>query len=79
MTGMCIYPLPANSWLNIELSNPEIPFNRYEIIDFNGKKASVGQVTGQSTKIDVSNLQSGYYFIRLMGNNAIKNVKISIE
>ncbi len=77
--GIHIYPIPANDWINVKFDNPNIPFNRYEIIDFNGKQISVGQLVGSKTEINVSGMREGFYFIQLLGKMHMETIKFSVK
>jgi hypothetical protein len=62
-----IYPNPANDVLNIQLNNEMTGDIDYEIYDIAGKKVMNNQILNNS--IDVSKLQGGMYFLRLVQNN----------
>ncbi len=61
-----IYPNPANDYLNVELNNSKQNIS-YTIFDAYGKVYK-NEYYNQST-IDISNLNSGIYFIRFSNSN----------
>lgn len=63
-TQIKLYPNPADNFLRIEHNQTE-QFTKYVIIDLNGKRMLSGQFN--STEIDISNLASGVYVIKLFG------------
>jgi hypothetical protein len=66
-----IYPNPVINYLGIE--NHSGKKLSYEIFDIKGSKL----LTGSDTKINLSDLQSGIYFLRLtLNNESIKTIKI---
>ena len=58
-----IFPNPANEELNLVT-----PFNtfEYELIDLIGRTVMKGNLKGSENKIDISNLQSGCYILKVM-------------
>jgi hypothetical protein len=59
-----IYPNPANNTLFVNLPQA-MQQALVEIYNTNGVKLQVQKIYGQLTKIDVSNLEQGLYFIKL--------------
>ena len=64
-TGFCfIHPNPAHSMITIETKNPILS---YEIIDLTGSVVvSKQNVNNRSTKVNVTSLAKGFYFIKVM-------------
>lgn len=64
-----LYPNPTHNLLNI--ASPNFPINSLEIYNVSGQKLSEIQMnSAENTKfVDVSNLSSGIYFVRLMSGN----------
>ncbi len=77
--GIHVYPIPADQWINVKFDNPNIPFNRYEIIDYSGKLILSGQIKGSKTEIDVNGMHKGLYLIQLQGRYCREAVKFSIK
>ena len=63
-----VFPNPTNDFINIELSEVEsIEKINYQIVNINGQLLQSGQL--QSAKIDIQNLVSGFYTLKLLINN----------
>ena len=62
-----IFPNPTNSVLNVYANN----FRKVEIINFLGQVVYQNQITENQFQIDVSNLTSGIYFVRLSGEQTV--------
>jgi len=58
-----IYPNPANTFLNIQNSNPALVLKLARIMDYTGRE--VMNIQDPYTKIDVSALKQGTYFLEL--------------
>lgn len=69
---LVVYPNPVHSVLNIK-SREQLSNVVYTIFDTNGKRVMNGKLNNQS--LDVSELMSGQYFLRLMSGNNIKTQK----
>ncbi len=66
INGLTIYPNPANDFIEIKT---DLKYNNISIIDVTGK--TIKQVNSNN-KIDISNLTTGIYFIKIIGTeNAI--------
>ncbi len=59
-----IYPLPARNIINVQ-SNQNL---RYEIFDLNARITDKGVINTPLTTIDIQNLQSGSYIIKMYNN-----------
>ncbi len=77
--GLRVYPIPANSWINVEVENSDVQFSRYEIVNLSGARISTGKVEGSKTEININDLRKGMYFIRMQGQNHIETVKFSVN
>jgi len=63
-----IYPVPANNYLNVRFTDKQEAVFSIEIQDISGKiieKITDLPVSSTETKIDVSNLNSGIYILKL--------------
>lgn len=58
-----LYPNPASTFINIELE--DITANRYSILDINGKILQSEKILDNKTTINISNLDSGIYFMHI--------------
>ncbi|MCQ2284570.1 MAG: T9SS type A sorting domain-containing protein, partial [Bacteroidales bacterium] len=66
-----IYPNPAENTLFINFDNNQYNVSNIQLFDINGRLISSEQVEANVNSINVSNLTSGCYFIRLSdGRNA---------
>ncbi len=63
-----IYPNPANDYLNFKLKEN---CKSIEIISLDGKSLIIESVTGSSTKINISNLNSGVYMFKLTNDKGL--------
>ena len=63
-----IFPNPTNNFINIELGEVEnLEKVNYQLININGQLVQSGQL--QSAKIDIQNLPSGFYALKLLIDN----------
>jgi hypothetical protein len=60
-----IYPNPANNVLHVTANG----YNKMEIINFLGQVVMSENVSNANFEVNVSNLNSGVYFVRLQGEN----------
>lgn len=65
--SISLFPNPASNVLNIELENSEPA--ELHIYDYLGREVLVSQLIGNS--LDISNLKSGYYILRLHSNSGM--------
>ena len=76
-----LYPNPASDKITIETSaNPTIPIaigSQLSIMNVNGQQLITHQITMHKTQIDISNLPSGVYFVRLTGDRTVEVGKIT--
>jgi len=71
-----IYPNPASGYINIEAV--DLIINQVQIYDINGKLVSEIK-TDNSPKIDVTNLSSGIYFLRIETDEGSFSKKVIIN
>lgn len=64
-----IYPVPAEDFVNINLAT-DLTNSELQIIDIVGKTVYSKVVDQQAFRIDISNLNSGIYFIQITHNGA---------
>jgi hypothetical protein len=60
-----IFPQPAQNELNISVELSQNTSMTYEVADITGKRIITGKMETSSTKIDISSLSRGNYFIAL--------------
>lgn len=73
-----IYPNPADEFLTIEMPDAMGPFD-ITLIDMTGKIVLTKTTNGKSVSIDVSQLKSGQYRVRIEGNGKIYSDRIQIK
>ncbi|MBU8891881.1 MAG: endonuclease [Bacteroidales bacterium] len=78
-----LYPNPANSYTILELIADDYTEISYKLVDIQGRihilKDKV-QVNGyQEERIDISNLNTGIYFIMITNNEINENYKLVVE
>ena len=72
---MKLYPVPAGDFINIDL--PEnIKINNYSVFNSLGCQVLTGKIAGEN-RIDISSLQNGMYYIRMILDQIIYSGKIS--
>ena len=75
-----MYPNPARETLNLRIIDSEHTVVRLEIISTNGKVVYKAEIKGDyQNKIDIGNLSSGLYYVRLTTDKTIKIKKLIIE
>ncbi len=76
-TNILIYPNPATQQITVESSNA---LKVIELQDMSGRLITKKNVAGEKTNINVSNLNKGVYFVKVVDNqNKVKVVKVAKE
>jgi len=70
-----LYPNPANEYLKIDLKNSNNIYKSIEIYSIQGVRIKKLESTDIKEIINISELESGIYFIRLNGNNVQNTYK----
>ncbi len=71
-----VYPNPTSDVLNIQFLG-ELTNTSYEIIDLQGRKVIEGYLISANTKVDLSQIQAGNYFLKLgLSNKKIQFMKL---
>jgi len=73
-TTISLYPLPASGILNVSANNYDGEFS-LEIINVSGQTVVSRDRITKSSKIDISQLRNGTYFVSLTMDNNVKQVK----
>ena len=74
-----IYPNPVYNQLKIELTNNDVPAD-LEILDITGKKVeSINNINSGNIELDVSDVTSGIYFIKVIQENIVHTQKVIIK
>ncbi len=71
-SALSIYPNPANTFLNIQNNNPALVLKLARIMDYSGRE--IISRHDQFSKIDVSALNAGTYFLELNSADGDKTV-----
>lgn len=71
-----VFPNPVKSYININLSNKAFKTATVSIFDLHGRKVASYNMEYQTKKINLSNLLSGAYFIKLETDNDTFTTKI---
>jgi uncharacterized protein (TIGR02145 family) len=69
-----IYPNPTKNSISINLPNQHVPSN-YIIYDITGKNILIGTIDYENFLINVTELQSGIYFITILQETKSKTIK----
>ncbi|MCG3167531.1 MAG: hypothetical protein POELPBGB_03323 [Bacteroidia bacterium] len=75
--GISIYPNPATNVVTVELAN-ELRNVKAEIRNITGQVISQASITNQKSTLDISDLSSGIYFLRLFSENLEVTEKIVV-
>ena len=71
-----IYPNPANSWVNINIESKTNEKFTIKLLDVRGQLIEkIDNITTGKTKIDTKNLPGGIYFIQLIADRQVYEVK----
>ena len=71
------YPNPTSDYLLLKAENDKFKDYYFQLFDLNGKLFQSNKLEGYETEIDMSNLSSGAYFLRIFDQNKeIKTFKI---
>ncbi len=73
--NLVIYPNPINETLNIRVNDFETG-DYYSIFNVNGEKVKGNSITGDITKLDMSDVPAGLYLITVFNNNQTFHNKI---
>ena len=76
--NLSIYPNPANLYITLEI--PQISKeSTFIICNINGQELIKQQIINSKSLVDISNLQSGVYFVKLINDNTVEVRKIIKE
>ena len=74
-----IYPNPANDFITIDIKNQNIAKLEAAIYNIMGQSVYSATINTLNTKINISNLDDGIYFLKLTGKNLYATEKILIR
>ncbi|MBA3680934.1 MAG: T9SS type A sorting domain-containing protein [Bacteroidetes bacterium] len=73
LTGIELYPNPSKDFVTIKMANSTDDFT-YELTDITGRTILTTSNANSLNKFDVSNLKTGYYFIKITNTNDNKTI-----
>lgn len=73
---MSAFPNPSDKFITLESKSEKISDTKFELTDLNGKVLLLGVMTQQKQNVDVSELTTGIYFLRLTQNNKQQTFKL---
>jgi hypothetical protein len=73
--NLSLFPNPASSVLNIELKSPNLQITNLKILNTQGKILLFKEVNSNKSKINISNLNSGVYFIEAITSSGERVVE----
>jgi hypothetical protein len=68
---LLIYPNPATDKITIEISGIAIK-SQLSIMNLNGQEVIIRQITEPKTQINISNMPSGVYFVRVTNDKTVE-------
>ena len=72
-----VYPNPTTDFLTLSINEFDISNLSYQLYDMNGKHLKSEKITGNQTRIVMSNLVPANYFVKVIqGNKEVKTFKI---
>jgi len=76
--SLVISPNPASNFVDLKLTNRSEKLV-LEITDMYGKIVTKQNLVSDSTKLDISMLRTGFYIVRILGNNSSYTHKLIVE
>lgn len=79
LQNVTVYPNPANNMVNV--SFPDYENTSAKLLDMLGRTVSEVQLLGERTSLDISNLNTGMYILKLdkLNTNGSKTIKIQVN
>ena len=78
ISSITVFPNPANDFIQINM-DANVGALNFCIFDATGKLVFSQRLLSSSSKIDLSNLSSGAYFIQMANDKGVFNEKIIIN
>ncbi len=69
--SICVYPNPATDRITVELSG-ETQESNVSIFNIEGQRVITSQITESKTQVDISNLPSGVYYVRVTNERTVE-------
>jgi hypothetical protein len=77
-SSFSLYPNPATDKITIEIAEGQAP-SQLSILNLNGEEVLTRSLIKPKTQIDISNLPSGVYFVRLTNDKTVEVEKVVKE
>ncbi len=79
LQNVTVYPNPANNMVNVNF--PDYENTSAKLLDMLGRTVSEVPLLGERTSLDISNLNSGMYILKLdkLNTNGSKTIKIQVN
>ena len=71
MNSLSLYPNPATNHVDVLVSDNDVTVSRLEVYDVYGKLLNEVEVVDNPTRIDVSSLASGVYFVKVITGEGV--------
>ena len=72
--SVTIFPNPTSNYVNIDIKNCNFSIKQIEVLDVYGKLIKKESFSGNSGKIDMSNLSQGLYMLIIRQESKILNI-----
>jgi hypothetical protein len=66
-----VYPNPVDDFLTLKIENNDRTNLVYNLLDFNGTLISLRKISGNDITINMGNLISSVYFLKILDNNRV--------
>lgn len=66
-----LYPNPASDYVEVRVSDNDVKMSRLEVYDVYGKLLNEVEVIDNPTRINVSSLSNGMYYVRVITENGV--------
>ncbi len=71
-----VYPNPFTEYIILSFKNMDMRGLNYTLYDVQGKMISQNKLAGEETNINMKELSSGIYFIKVMNDEEVKTFKL---
>lgn len=74
---LSVYPNPTTNWLQLDIKNYSFEKLGYQVFDSNGKLVLQSKISTETTTINMENLSTNIYLLKVLDNNKeMKTFKI---
>jgi hypothetical protein len=74
-----LYPIPATQFINVEFSNMPLVSLHFQLINAAGKVVQLGTGKSRVNLLNISDLQSGVYYLKVIGKDYNQVQKVLIK